>query len=119
MKRIAILVLLGCDDSPKTAQVPSSPPVTNQASVDLGAKVFQRCSPCHTIGGGDTTGPDLAGVTERRDEAWLARWMEDPVGMGKTDPVGIELLKKFVTPMPPQNLSQAEHDEVFRYIADH
>lgn len=45
--------------------------------------------------------------------------MEDPVGMGKTDPVGIELLKKFVTPMPPQNLSQAEHDEVFRYIADH
>lgn len=37
-----------------------------------------RCSACHTIGGGDRIGPDLKGVTERRDPAWLARYIREP-----------------------------------------
>ncbi len=31
-------------------------------------KNFAVCKACHTIGGGKLIGPDLKGVTERRDE---------------------------------------------------
>ena len=38
------------------------------------------CAPCHTIGVGDKVGPDLRGVTERRDRAWLASYLRNPNG---------------------------------------
>lgn len=37
-----------------------------------------RCMSCHTIGGGRLVGPDLRNVTERKDRAWLARFILDP-----------------------------------------
>ncbi|MCP3981198.1 MAG: c-type cytochrome [bacterium] len=37
-----------------------------------------NCASCHTIGGGRLVGPDLIGVTERKDRAWLARFIVDP-----------------------------------------
>jgi len=37
-----------------------------------------HCMSCHTIGGGRLTGPDLKGVFERQDRAWLARFILDP-----------------------------------------
>lgn len=40
-----------------------------------------NCFNCHTIGGGPLTGPDLKGVTESQDRAWLIRWIQDPKGM--------------------------------------
>ena len=41
----------------------------------------QACASCHTIGGGPLTGPDLRGVSERRDRAWLAKFVMDPKGV--------------------------------------
>jgi len=42
-------------------------------------KYFQQnCVSCHTIGGGRLTGPDLKGVLERRDRAWLVSFVQDP-----------------------------------------
>jgi len=38
----------------------------------------QNCMSCHTIGGGALTGPDLKGVAERRDRAWLNRFLQNP-----------------------------------------
>ena len=32
-----------------------------------------HCTACHTIGGGDRIGPDLAGVTKKRPRAWLEK----------------------------------------------
>jgi len=40
-----------------------------------------NCTSCHTIGGGRLVGPDLRGVTERKERAWLARFIVDPLGM--------------------------------------
>ena len=37
-----------------------------------------NCMSCHTIGGGRLVGPDLRNVTERKDRAWLARFIVDP-----------------------------------------
>jgi len=38
----------------------------------------KHCAACHTIGGGDRIGPDLAGVTSVRDRAWLTRFIASP-----------------------------------------
>lgn len=37
-----------------------------------------NCVSCHTIGGGRLVGPDLKGVLDRKDRAWLARFIADP-----------------------------------------
>ena len=38
----------------------------------------QSCAMCHTIGGGPLAGPDLAGMSERREQSWLIRFIVDP-----------------------------------------
>ncbi|MBI4607901.1 MAG: cytochrome c [Candidatus Rokubacteria bacterium] len=46
------------------AASPPPSPVEGQA-------IFQeKCVSCHTIGGGRLVGPDLQGVTARRDREW-------------------------------------------------
>lgn len=57
---------------------PSGEKLTSLA--EEGEYIFrQKCSACHTIGEGDKpTGPDLAGVMERRDRQWLTSFITDP-----------------------------------------
>jgi cytochrome c2 len=38
----------------------------------------QNCTMCHTVGGGRLIGPDLGGVTRRKDRAWLVQFLQDP-----------------------------------------
>jgi len=46
------------------------------------AKVFKaNCTTCHNIGGGDKTGPDLAGVGKRRSIEWMVKFINYPEGM--------------------------------------
>jgi len=40
-----------------------------------------NCMSCHTIGGGRLVGPDLRNVTERKDRAWLARFIVNPTSV--------------------------------------
>lgn len=49
------------------------------AQVQVASTYFQQnCAACHTIGGGALVGPDLKGVTERRERAWIVRFIENP-----------------------------------------
>jgi nitrite reductase (NO-forming) len=49
--------------------------------------------------------PDLAGVTKRRSESWLMRWMKSPEKMLETDADAKAMLKEYNNiPMPNQNL---------------
>lgn len=48
---------------------------------DAAAFFKQNCMSCHTIGGGRLTGPDLKGVTDRKDRAWLTQFLQNPKGM--------------------------------------
>jgi protein SCO1/2 len=66
-------------------------------TIDKGQFLFQsRCQACHTIGGGDRIGPDLMGVTQRREHAWLARYLAEPEKMlAERDPVATGLFKKY------------------------
>ena len=75
------------------------------------------CNACHNFGGGDSqTGPDLKGVTSRRDAAWMKKWLKDPAGMLQTDPVAQELAKKFKNPMPNLPLTDGEVDQLIAYM---
>jgi cytochrome c2 len=38
----------------------------------------QSCAMCHAIGGGPLAGPDLAGMSERRERSWLIRFIVEP-----------------------------------------
>ncbi len=55
----------------------------------------QNCLSCHTIGGGQLTGPDLKDVTQRQDREWLVRFMLDPVDViAGGDPYAEQLLEE-------------------------
>jgi cytochrome c2 len=48
------------------------------AAQDVAKFYEDNCATCHTIGEGPQGGPDLKGVTTRRDRDWLIRFMLDP-----------------------------------------
>ncbi|HET7546279.1 MAG TPA: multicopper oxidase domain-containing protein [Usitatibacter sp.] len=75
-----------------------------------------RCLACHSIGGGDKMGPDLHGITQREDVAWLTRWLTNPEEMLKTDPKAKALLEKYKVPMPNQNMTPESIKEVIAYF---
>ena len=52
----------------------------------------QNCMSCHTIGGGRITGPDLKDVTQRKDSAWLQKFIQNPkVTIDGGDPYALQL----------------------------
>jgi len=85
--------------------------VSGLPTLDTGAYVFQsRCSACHTVGKGDTVGPDLAGVTTRRERSWLVRYLRAPDQMlAEKDPIATALSVQFKNiAMPNLRLSDGE-----------
>jgi len=86
---------------------------------DRGEYLFRtRCAVCHTVGGGDGLGPDLLGVTDRRDPAWLARWVKEPSKMlAEKDPIAMALLAQYKDlPMPTLGLNDQEVGMVIDYL---
>ena len=77
-----------------------------------------RCVVCHTIGQGDADGPDLQGVTARRDRAWLARWLAAPDQMlANGDPTATTLLSQYSnTPMPNLDLGTRDVAALLAYL---
>ena len=98
-----------------------APPVANAAATDAdaGKQIFQeKCTACHTVGGGPLVGPDLKGVTARRPREWLQQWIAAPDAMlAKKDPVATELLRQWRNvPMPNQGLSASDVTAVLAYL---
>jgi protein SCO1/2 len=62
-----------------------------------GEVLFRKlCSSCHTVGVGDRVGPDLRGVTKRRDSGWLTRFIANPPKVRASgDPAIAELVARF------------------------
>jgi len=96
--------------------VPTDPEAA-RAKTDFESK----CVACHAISGGEgkKLGPDLAGVTKRRSEDWIVKFLRLPEQMLATDPDAKALLEKYKVPMPNQNLSEAEirgYVKYFKYL---
>lgn len=121
---VAALSLLGCtekktDEAPATAtapveaapaktpiEVPQFEVSTAPADVKKGEELFaaKGCVACHKIGGGKLVGPDLKGVTARRELDWLKKMILKPEIMLKEDDVAKKLLAETFVPMPNQNV---------------
>jgi len=86
--------------------------------VDVGAITYaSRCAACHTIGRDSPKVPDLLGVTDRRDHAWLTRFISAPNQMRAAgDPTALALRKKYSVQMPNLTLDDNEVEAVIDYI---
>jgi nitrite reductase (NO-forming) len=96
--------------------IPATGAPTDAVAVRGKLAFESKCLACHSIGGGDKLGPDLYGVSKRRDEGWLLKWLKAPEQMLQADATAKELLAKYKLPMPNQNLSDAEMREFIAYF---
>ena len=78
-----------------------------------------RCAACHSLGNQEGLGPGLLGVTERRDKAWLARWIKTPDKLlAEKDPQAIELYNRYnKILMPNLRLSDADVAALIDFMA--
>jgi protein SCO1 len=85
-----------------------------------GQALYKRlCAGCHTVGRGDRVGPDLAGVTGRRDRDWLVSFISDPEKMRlQKEPAALALADRFpAVRMPAMGVSKADAADLLTYIA--
>jgi len=87
--------------------------------IGLGEHLFtSRCTACHTLGEGDKLGPDLLGVTARRERAWIARYIVEPSKMlQERDSIAVSLHDKYPSVrMPNQSLGSGDVAAVISYL---
>jgi nitrite reductase (NO-forming) len=97
--------------------IPATATPTDPTAVKGKLSFESKCLACHSIGAGDKLGPDLSGVTKRRDKTWLAKWLKSPEKMLQSDATARDLLGKYKLPMPNQNLSDDEIKQYIEYFA--
>jgi protein SCO1/2 len=88
-------------------------------NINAGQYLFaQRCSACHTIGDGNKVGPDLLGVSSRRNPQWLRRYISVPDKMlAEKDPIAMYLFNKYKeVRMPNQGLHEVDVAVILGYI---
>jgi len=104
---------------PKGDDYANAPELRN---IPTGERLFRtRCATCHTITGvqtADALGPDLLGVTERREMSWLVSWVRAPDKMlRKKDPIAMSLVAQYnYVPMPNMRLNEQEVMDIIVYI---
>jgi cytochrome c2 len=100
---------------------------TTVFSFDGGKYFKQNCKSCHTVGGGDSVGPDLAELHTRRKIDWVVKFVSYPEGMidGDDEEPGYEkadaLAKKVAkaykpTIMPEFSVDKKKVQAIFDYL---
>lgn len=81
------------------------------------ALLVERCAACHLPPAGmQRIAPDLAGVTSRHGDEWLAKWISDPTKMLAEDQEAQRLLGQWKTPMPNLGLTPDQVRQVIAYF---
>lgn len=108
--------------APAAASLPVSEPTgeIDEALAGTGEELFQTkgCVACHTFGGGRLTGPDLAGVTQRRTFPWIYHQIMVPDSMTTHDPTAKQLMAEYMTQMPNLALRPEEALALFEYLRE-
>src|SRR3989304_268956 len=107
---VGLLVVAGWLIGPQSASAQES-----------GKQIFQQsCAACHSIGGGQLVGPDLAGVNDKRPEDWLLKYIKSSQTLVKSgDKTAIALFEQFnKIPMPDQALSDDQIKKVLAHIKE-
>jgi mono/diheme cytochrome c family protein len=103
--------LTGWKAPPKGKDYASAPKLRN---IPRGEQIFRtRCATCHTVTGHEpegALGPDLLGITRRRDMTWLLNWLRAPDQMLENkDPIAMALYTKYNNlAMPNSRLNKQE-----------
>ena len=81
---------------------------------------YKVCKACHTIGGGQLVGPDLKGISEKRDEAWLISFVQNSQQMVQSgDEQAVKVFNENnKIPMPSNSLSDDQVRGILLYIAN-
>ncbi|NOY50855.1 MAG: c-type cytochrome [Chlorobi bacterium] len=81
---------------------------------------FVQCRACHTIGGGKLVGPDLKGINEKQDEAWIIKFVQNSATLiASGDAEAIKVFEENnKIPMPPHNLTDDQVRGIIKYIAN-
>ena len=114
--------LVSTDAKPETADLehhnmPATATPTDPEAVQGKLNFESKCLACHSVGEGKKLGPDVYGVTKRRTDAWLARWLKEPEKMLLSDPDAKAMLKEYNNlPMPNQSLGDAEIRQYLKYF---
>lgn len=85
----------------------------------FGGQLFtQQCQTCHQVSGQELGGPNLKGITTKRDLQWLFSFTRSPTQVIESgDAVAKELLKKYNNIlMPDSNLKDVEIHAILKYI---
>jgi hypothetical protein len=90
---------------PAEIETPNIKISTAKADITKGEEIFaaKGCVTCHRMGM-RLVGPDLKGVTQRREQEWIEKMILRPDVMLQKDPLTKKLLTQFFTPMPNQNV---------------
>jgi protein SCO1/2 len=102
---------------------------TRLPQLSRGEELYRtRCASCHTIGAAGNSiaalraiGPDLGGITQQRDRAWLTRWLKEPDRMlAEKDPLATALFLKYnKLAMPNLRLNDTEVGQVLTFLEEH
>ncbi|HVP21360.1 MAG TPA: cytochrome c [Anaerolineaceae bacterium] len=107
--------------SPAIAQAPGYHDIASVAqSGSEGQAIFEeKCTGCHSIGGGRLVGPDLKDVTNRRDLQWIKSFLLDPPKMEDSDPIAQQLVKdNNNVRMPNLGLTAGQVDQLIQFLAN-
>ena len=76
-----------------------------------------RCAACHNFGKGAELGPDLKGITDRRERDWIINYLAEPKKMrARKDPIALELAKNYKVLMPNLSLTNRQLGDVMDYL---
>lgn len=106
---------LGWRDSRPQRSYAEARPLT----IDNGRRLFlSKCSACHTIGQGVKLGPDLKGVTARRERAWLTRYIQSPDELlAQGDPIATALFEQYKkVRMPNLLMGSSDVADIVSYL---
>jgi mono/diheme cytochrome c family protein len=85
-----------------------------------GEELFKNnCAQCHATTAEVVVGPGLAGIEERRDFAWLKKWINNPMGVVNSgDKYAVDIYNKYnktqMTAFP--NLGEADVKAILAYV---
>ncbi|MFN8353311.1 MAG: c-type cytochrome [Spirosomataceae bacterium] len=94
LRATALSVALALGSISGFAQDAAAP---DPAMVDKGKTLFtNNCASCHNVSDQKLVGPGLKGIDQRRNEAWIIKWVKNPAAViASGDSYAVDLYNKF------------------------